>query len=113
MILPHARLVLSPHMGRALTEACLAGAPIVAYDLDWQGEIIQTGETGELVPAGDWEEMARRAARLLADSDQAYRLGQKARQVAMEMMDPKTLEDVEASAYEALFRKNEKKSEAE
>jgi len=112
-VLPHARLVLSPLMGRALTEACLAGAPIVAYDLDWQGEIIRTGETGELVPAGDWEEMARRAARLLAEPDQALRLGQKARQVAMEMMDPKALDEIEVSAYETLFRKceNERKTE--
>ncbi len=107
-ILPHARLVLSPHMGRALTEACLAGVPIVAYDLDWQGEIIRSGETGELVPAGDWEEMARRAARLLADPDQAHRLGHKARQVAMEMMDPKALADMEVSAYGMLFRKTER-----
>ena len=108
-VLPHARLVLSPHMGRALTEACLAGVPIVAYDLDWQGEIIRSGETGELVPAGDWEEMARRAARLLADPDQAHRLGQKARQVAMEMMDPKAVADAEISAYETFFRKTKKR----
>ncbi len=46
-LLPHARLVLSPHMGRGLTEACLGGAAIVAYDYDWQGEIIRSGETGE------------------------------------------------------------------
>lgn len=104
-VLPHARLVLSPHMGRALTEACLAAAPIVAYDLDWQGEIIRSGETGELVRAGDWEEMARRAARLLAEPDQAHRLGGNARQAAIRMMDPKLLTDVEVSAYETLFKK--------
>ena len=102
-ILPHARLVLSPHMGRALTEACLASAPSVAYDLDWQREIIHSGKTGELVPASDWEEMARRSARLLTDPKQALRLGQKARQMAMEMMDTKALTDVEVGAYETLF----------
>jgi len=112
-ILPNARLVLSPHMGRALTEACLAGAPIVAYDLDWQGEIIRSGETGELVSGGDWEEMARRAARLLTDPDQAICLGQKAREVAMEMMDPKGLTDVEVSAYERLFMKKGKRQQDE
>jgi len=108
-ILPQARLVLSPHMGRALTEACLAEVPIVAYDFDWQGEIIRNGETGELVPAGDWEEMARRADHLLSNPEKAHRLGQSARQVAMKMMDPKALTDVEVSAYEALFKKLEHK----
>lgn len=102
-VLPLARLVLSPHMGRALTEACLAGAPIVAYDYDWQGEIIRSGETGELVPNGDWEEMASRAARLLDDPDRARRLGQNARRRALEMMDPKALNDIEIKAYNALF----------
>lgn len=102
-VLPHARLVLSPHMGRALTEACLAGAPIVAYDYDWQGEIIRSGETGELVPAGEWEEMALRAGRLLAEPDQAHRLGQEARRVAMEMMAPNALVNIEVMSYEALF----------
>ena len=102
-ILPYARLVLSPHMRRALSEACLASAPIVAYDQDWQREIIHSGKTGELVPANDWEEMARRSARLLADPKQALRLGQKARQVAMEMMNTKSLTDVEVGAYETLL----------
>jgi len=95
-------------MGRALTEACLAGSPIIAYDLDWQGEIIQNGETGELVPAGDWEEMTRRASFLLANPEEALRLGKKARLVAMKMMDPEALADVEVGAYEILFKKNAK-----
>ena len=33
-------LVISPHTGRALCEAALAGSLIVAYDIDWQKEII-------------------------------------------------------------------------
>ena len=105
-VLPQARLVLSPHMGRALTEACLAGAPIVAYDYDWQGEIIRSGETGELVPEGDWEQMALKASQLLADPAQARRVGNAARKLAMEMMNPQVLNDVEVTAYEALFNRS-------
>lgn len=104
-VLPQAKLVLSPHMGRALTEACLAAAPIVAYDYDWQGEIIRSGVTGELVPNGDWREMARRAAGLLDNPAYAVRLGQGARRAAMAMMDPAVLDGIEVSAYEALFAK--------
>jgi len=103
-VLPDARLVLSPHMGRALAEACLAAVPIIAYDVDWQREIVRSGDTGELVPAGDWEEMARRADRLLVEPARAGQLGQRARQEAIAMMDPQALAELEIGAYEALFR---------
>ena len=36
--------------GRALAEAALGGVPIVAYDIDWHSEAVETGVTGELVP---------------------------------------------------------------
>lgn len=102
-VLPQARIVLSPHMGRALTEACLAAAPIVAYDYDWQGEIIRSGETGELIDNGDWNEMANRAIQLLNDPVRACRLGRKARRIALRMMDPKDLEAIEIRAYESIL----------
>ena len=105
-VLPRARLVLSPHMGRGLTEACLAGVPIVAYDYDWQGEVIKSGETGELVPDGDHNEMAKRAAQLLGNPARARQLGLEARCVVMEMMDPEKLTNYEIETYEALFNKN-------
>lgn len=103
-LLPQARLVLSPHMGRGLTEACLAGAPIVAYDYDWQGEIIHNGETGELVPNGNWKRMAERALWLLENPDEAARRGKAARRLAMEMMNPDELSNHEIAAYERLLR---------
>lgn len=103
-MLPHARLVLSPHMGRALTEACLAAAPIVAYDYDWQGEIIRSGETGELVQNGNWRQMAEKALWLLENPDEAARLGRAARRLALEMMNPETLNRHEIEAYENLLQ---------
>ena len=103
-ILPHAKVVLSPHMGRALTEACLAGVPIVAYDYDWQGEIIRGEETGELVPDGDWSQRANKAQRLLEDRSYAIGLGSAARRLALDMMSPGNLSQHEIQAYENLFR---------
>ena len=103
-LLPQARLVLSPHMGRALAEACLAGAPIVAYDYDWQGEIIHSGETGELVQNGNWQQMAERALWLLENPDEAARRGKAARHLALEMMSPEKLNHHEIEAYENLLR---------
>ena len=48
-ILSISSLVLSPHTGRALCEAALAGSLIVAYDIDWQAEIIEHNINGFLV----------------------------------------------------------------
>jgi glycosyltransferase involved in cell wall biosynthesis len=103
-LLPHARLVLSPHMGRGLTEACLAGAPIIAYNYDWQGEIIHSGETGELVQNGNWQQMAKRALWLLENPDEAARRGRAARRLALGMMSPEKLKCHEIEAYENLLR---------
>lgn len=102
-LLPRAELVLSPHMGRGLTEACLAGAPIVAYDYDWQAEIIHSGQTGELVPNRDWKRMADMAMRMFGNRDEAIGLGKAARQLALEMMDPQRLTNFEIEAYEKLL----------
>ncbi len=101
-VLPKASLVLSPHMGRALVEACLAGVPIVAYDFEWQKELIQDRVTGRLVDEKDWGAMARASADLLNDPDEARRLGQQARAIAMNMMAPDKLTQIEIQAYEAI-----------
>lgn len=102
-LLPHACLVLSPHMGRGLTEACLASAAIVAYDYDWQGEIIRSGATGELVENGNWQKMAERALWLLQNPNEAARLGAAARRLALQMMNPEILNRYEILAYENLL----------
>ena len=48
-ILPHSAAIISPHMGRGLTEAALSGVPIVGYDYDWQREVIISDKTGYLI----------------------------------------------------------------
>ncbi len=102
-ILPHATIVISPFMGRALTEAGLSGVPIVAYDIDWQSEVIKTGETGELVTYRDWKAMADSVIKLLKDSKYAKRMGTNARKTILEMMDPVKLNQHERNEYDKLF----------
>ena len=48
-VLPRAAVIVSPHMGRALAEAALSAVPIVAYDYDWQREVVVDDETGTLL----------------------------------------------------------------
>jgi glycosyltransferase involved in cell wall biosynthesis len=99
----HCALVLSPLTGRALSESALGGAPIVAYDLDWQGDLVREGETGALVPFRDVAAMTAAAAAMLADPARAKRLGLAARERAMAMLDPVVLDAHERDTYTRLF----------
>ena len=102
-VIPLATVVLSPLTGRALSEAAFGAAPIVAYDLDWQGELIRTGETGELVPFRSIEKMANAVERFLVDVTYARKMGAAARKRAFEILDPDTLDRHERERYMELF----------
>lgn len=101
-LLPHAAVVLSPLTGRALAEAAFAACPIVAYDLDWQGELIREGETGILVSPRDSAAMAAGARRMLVDADFAKAMGQAARVRAMALLSPEVAHASERAAYNVL-----------
>lgn len=101
-VLPRASVVVSPLTGRALTEAALAGAPVVAYDVDWQSEIIEHGVTGLLAPFGDVEALTAGAEYLLANPESAAKLGWALRQRALAMMDPMMLNSLEIGVYQGL-----------
>jgi glycosyltransferase involved in cell wall biosynthesis len=53
--------------GIGTLEALAAGVPVVGWDYGGQHEIITQGETGILVPFGDFDALASAARRLLAD----------------------------------------------
>jgi glycosyltransferase involved in cell wall biosynthesis len=109
-IIPHAAVVISPHTGRALTEAGLGGAAIAAYDVDWQAELIETGVTGEIVSFGDWRALATSTIRLLSQKDYARSMGVNLRRKVLEMMDPEKLNEHERQQYTLILNKfnNEK-----
>lgn len=66
-------------LGRSVTEAMITGRPVVATAVGGVPELVRTGETGMLVPAGDPEAVSRAVAALLADPALAARLGRGAR----------------------------------
>lgn len=98
-----AAVVVSPHTGRALSEAAFAAAPVAAYDVDWQGELISDGATGALVPHGDVKSLAAAVERLLDDRPLATKLGLALRARAVEMLDPERLNDHERATYARLL----------
>lgn len=107
-VIPRAAVALSPLTGRALTEVAFGGTPTVAYDLDWQGELIRSGVTGELVAARDIDGMARAAAKLLSDEPCARRLGKQLRATAFDMLGPEQLDAHERAQYDLVFQRAQK-----
>jgi glycosyltransferase involved in cell wall biosynthesis len=99
----NAAVFLSPHAGRALSEAALAAAPVVGYDLDWQRELIETDVTGILVPNRDVDGLARGVEKFLGDRDLARAMGEALRRRALDMLDPAALDAHEREEYAKLF----------
>jgi glycosyltransferase involved in cell wall biosynthesis len=98
-----AGVVLSPLTGRALSEAALCGSPVVAYDLDWQGEIILHEKTGFLIPFRDVEKMATYVVYFLDHLDFSINIGKNLREHALSILDPKILDEYEREEYTKLL----------
>jgi glycosyltransferase involved in cell wall biosynthesis len=104
-IIPLATVIISPHTGRALSEAALGGVPIIAYDVDWQGELIQTGVTGELVPYLNYKNIVSSLEKFLNDPLYASTMGNAVRKHTLELMDPATLNQHEREQYSATLNR--------
>ena len=63
--------------GNVITEAMVAGLPVVAFDCPWgPGEILRDGEDGLLVPPEDVDALAATLRRLIGDPGLRRRLGE-------------------------------------
>ena len=91
-------------MGRALVEAALSGVPIVAYDFDWQREVVVDGKTGYLVPNKDWIELSNKTEYILTYPVSGKKMGENAREKVLEMMNPERLERHEQNVYSKLLK---------
>ena len=105
-VIPHSTLILSPHMGRALTEAALSNVPIVGYDHDWQNEVIINDKTGFLVDHEDWMSMSDKSEELLNDKNKSIRFAKNARDHVFRIMSPDMLNTHEKNQYDLLINKS-------
>ena len=83
----------------ALVEAAAAALPLVATAVGGNGEIVQDGVTGLLVPAGDDAALAAALGTLVDDTALRDRMGLAARQWALARGSIGTM----AHAYQALY----------
>lgn len=74
-------------MPLALMEAMACGLPVVATRVGGVPELVEQGQTGWLVAPGDFQDIAARCAALLADAGLRHRMGERARQRAVERFD--------------------------
>ena len=103
-VIPLISVVVSTFTGRALAEAALGEAPIVAYDIDWHSEVIETGITGELVPHLNYSLMADAVEKILKDEKYALMIGSNVRERTLKMMNPEAINQVQIDTYEKLLR---------
>lgn len=82
----HQVFVLSTHyegIGLAVIEAMACGCACIATDVVGVQELIEHGVTGLLVPENDPQALANAMAQLLANPQQAARMGERARNRAL------------------------------
>lgn len=88
--------------GFSLIEACAAGCPVVAYDVEWHGDLVLDGVTGFLVGEHDRAGVVASLEQLLDDPDLATRLGRAAREMAFQRHDLRDTSRIKREAYTAL-----------
>jgi len=86
---------------RSLVEAFLSGVPAVASQVDGIGEVVQEGENGFLVPAGDTEAMVAAVVRLLKDEPLRKTMGEQALHSVDDFSMEKMLKDY-SDLYESI-----------
>lgn len=73
---------LAEGISNTVLEAMASGLPVVATDVGGNADLVQRGKTGELVPGGDVEAMARQFVSLASDPQRAAEMGRAGRRAA-------------------------------
>lgn len=90
---------LSEGYSMALLEACAAGLPIVATNVGGNGEIVQPGINGVMVPPSDPDVLAAAIGELLRDPGRAAAFGRAGREWVLEEGSFQTMAERYAQVY--------------
>jgi glycosyltransferase involved in cell wall biosynthesis len=89
--------------GFSLIEACAAASPVIAYDVEWHGELVQNDRTGFLVPEGDVDGVAAAVLQVFGDRARAQALGVAAQRLALSQHDLRTTIQIKQRCYSELL----------
>jgi len=89
--------------GFSLIEACVAGVPVVCYDIEWHTELIKNGENGLTVREGDIDALTERVTYLLDHPEEAREMGAKARKHAITRHEISHTSEVKRNCYRELL----------
>jgi glycosyltransferase involved in cell wall biosynthesis len=103
-VLGSVQVVIAPLAGRALGEAALAGAAVVAYDIDWHSEIIEDGVSGRIVPYLDHSALAIATEELILDPPRANEFGKNLRKKALELLDNNSAINAQRETYDEVLQ---------
>lgn len=89
--------------GFSLIEACAAGSPVVAYDVEWHAELVREGLTGFLVAERDLDRLVDVVTKLLDDPTLAVGLGNAAKTLAVSHHSIEVTTIVKQQCYQELL----------
>lgn len=101
-LMRHVDLNVAPLCGRALLEASLSGCPAVSYDVDWHGEIVHKGVTGELIKNLDFCAMGEAVRKLLLDDGLRAEMAENMRKLAFQLASPERITAEQVKIYTEL-----------
>ena len=92
--------------GFSLIEACAAGSPPIAYDVEWHRELVADGVTGCLVAEGDIDGLVAAIDRLLDDGPAAAQMGARARAAAFNLHELAHTSQIKRACYASLLERS-------
>lgn len=92
--------------GFSLIEACAAGSPPIAYDVEWHSELIIDGINGFLVAEGDIKKVVSAIDRVLDDGDAAAQMGKRAQATAFACHDLARTTQIKRDCYSLLLNQS-------
>ncbi|WP_395623767.1 glycosyltransferase [Sphingomonas daechungensis] len=101
-IIPYC-VTVSPLTGLSLIECGLGGSPPVGYNRDWQGEFIEDGVNGYIVPDHDYRAMADRLLQILRDPLLKANLSKAIRERSLRQMDADEVRRLEKEAFDKIL----------
>jgi len=91
--------------GISLIEACAAGRPVIAYDIEWNYELVINGETGYRVMESDVISAVKKIRYLLDNKDVADNLGRNARELAFSRHSLERVDENKRRIYLEILKK--------